>query len=347
VTFISSFRIIGALLMKHSQQSQLKKDDRTGPPKGFEHIDKAWRTLMKTLGFFLIFFFLGLVLMVLYGYFYDVCQQYHYVYRSLPLTLVLITIGLIFGFNIIFNFVMAALTPPGGTKQLNNRELVPTTTQGEELEINYATVNRDENLEGEDAEAGLEAIPYGMKKCKKCYNPKPPRAHHCSVCNTCVLKMDHHCPWINNCVGFYNTRYFILMLLYLLGGVFTYFILSLPLVSFQEFEPFKRIRSELFPLNFALSLAVSIVLLPFNIWNWYLATTGQTTIEFWMKKSPMHAENPRKYDFSFPEKRKNLEIIFGTRSVWKMLLPSLRKLNNDGINWPSDKDDSIEIRTQA
>ncbi|XP_056285440.1 palmitoyltransferase ZDHHC16B isoform X2 [Pseudoliparis swirei] len=29
--------------------------------------------------------------------------------------------------------------------------------------------------------------------CKKCITPKPPRTHHCSICNTCVLKMDHHC----------------------------------------------------------------------------------------------------------------------------------------------------------
>lgn len=41
-----------------------------------------------------------------------------------------------------------------------------------------------------------------MKICKKCHEIKPPRAHHCSICDTCVLKMDHHCPWINNCVGY-------------------------------------------------------------------------------------------------------------------------------------------------
>uniref|UniRef100_A0A2I3LCT6 Palmitoyltransferase n=1 Tax=Papio anubis TaxID=9555 RepID=A0A2I3LCT6_PAPAN len=29
--------------------------------------------------------------------------------------------------------------------------------------------------------------------CKKCIYPKPARTHHCSICNRCVLKMDHHC----------------------------------------------------------------------------------------------------------------------------------------------------------
>lgn len=29
--------------------------------------------------------------------------------------------------------------------------------------------------------------------CHKCSDYKPPRAHHCSACGVCVLKMDHHC----------------------------------------------------------------------------------------------------------------------------------------------------------
>lgn len=36
--------------------------------------------------------------------------------------------------------------------------------------------------------------PHGMRWCAKCAALKPPRAHHCSMCGICVLRMDHHCP---------------------------------------------------------------------------------------------------------------------------------------------------------
>lgn len=30
--------------------------------------------------------------------------------------------------------------------------------------------------------------------CRRCKSFKPDRAHHCSICKRCILKMDHHCP---------------------------------------------------------------------------------------------------------------------------------------------------------
>ena len=53
------------------------------------YLDKLWRLGMKALGFCLIFFYLGLVLMILYGYFYDICGQYHIAYQSYLFTIVI------------------------------------------------------------------------------------------------------------------------------------------------------------------------------------------------------------------------------------------------------------------
>lgn len=100
-----------------------------------------------------------------------------------------------------------------------------------------------------------------LRYCDKCVVIKPDRAHHCSVCGTCVLKMDHHCPWVsgevkisnfgtktnrthesffyqkkkkkvNNCVNFTNYKYFVLFLgygllycIYVAATVLRYFIL--------------------------------------------------------------------------------------------------------------------------
>lgn len=51
--------------------------------------------------------------------------------------------------------------------------------------------------------------------CDKCDMIRPPRCHHCRVCNRCVLQFDHHCVWLNNCIGYNNVRSFVLVLVYI------------------------------------------------------------------------------------------------------------------------------------
>lgn len=67
--------------------------------------------------------------------------------------------------------------------------------------------------------AQVQTYPYDMilyqpnNNCRTCRLPKPARSKHCSICKTCVARMDHHCVWVNNCVGRENYRWFLALLL--------------------------------------------------------------------------------------------------------------------------------------
>lgn len=73
---------------------------------------------------------------------------------------------------------------------------------------------------------GGELFPSNVwTKCAKCNINRPPRCHHCSICNRCVLQFDHHCVWLNNCVGYNNHRSFLLTLFFLTLGCWYVFSL--------------------------------------------------------------------------------------------------------------------------
>lgn len=54
-------------------------------------------------------------------------------------------------------------------------------------------------------------------KCDKSW--KPLRAHHCSICNQCSIKMDHHCIFVLNCVGIQTHKAFLLFCMYQMIGI--------------------------------------------------------------------------------------------------------------------------------
>ena len=69
----------------------------------------------------------------------------------------------------------------------------------------------------------------------------------------------------------------------------------------------------------------------FNSWNWYLAFTGYTTVEFWGGGETDGGH--RKFDYAFQTVSDNLYRIFGTHKVFRILSPSLRNVPFTGIEW--------------
>ena len=69
-------------------------------------------------------------------------------------------------FSIMFNYVSAVINDPGQ----------PTDSVDEDVET---------GIQVENIRRGATHGP----QCRKCLRPKPERAHHCSICKRCVLKM--------------------------------------------------------------------------------------------------------------------------------------------------------------
>lgn len=121
-----------------------------------------------------------------------------------------------------------------------------------------------------------------MRFCKKCQCKKPDRAHHCSTCKRCVLKMDHHCPWLATCVGLRNYKPFLLFLIYttffcwVCFGVSAWWIWDAIIVNNSVEESFMPVN---YILLSVLSGIIGLVVGGFTAWHVHLTLKGKTTIE--------------------------------------------------------------------
>ncbi|KAF4462934.1 palmitoyltransferase PFA3 [Fusarium albosuccineum] len=160
-------------------------------------------------------------------------------------------------------YTTAVFTPPGSTTNDMGYGLLPT--QNTPQPTSFTVKSNGE-----------------FRFCKKCQARKPDRAHHCSTCRRCVLKMDHHCPWLATCIGLRNHKAFLLFLIYTTLFCFWDFAVSGSWTWYEALSDQDNFDTFL-PVNFIMLAVISgiigIVVGAFTGWHILLASRGQTTIE--------------------------------------------------------------------
>uniref|UniRef100_A0A034VWZ5 Palmitoyltransferase n=2 Tax=Bactrocera dorsalis TaxID=27457 RepID=A0A034VWZ5_BACDO len=184
-----------------------------------------------------------------------------------------------------------------------------------------------------------------VRFCEKCKIIKPDRAHHCSVCGACVLKMDHHCPWVNNCVNFTNYKYFVLFLGYAL-----LYCLYVALTSLEYFIRFWRLElSQQGDLNggmgrfnivflFFVSIMFAISLVSLFGYHVYLTLMNRTTLEAF--RAPIfRIGGPDKNGFNLG-KYANFQEVFGDN--WKLWFLPVYTSVGDGLTYTTQKQHQMQ-----
>jgi len=285
-------------------------------------LPKIMDIAMKILGPLLVLFAWALFAAMFYIYFAHILplRQIH------PLDadgVVYTTVGLWIIVNLFYNHTMAVIVSPLVSSKMhippNIHELI-----AEELPL----LRRGEVF---------------GKYCRICIAPKPERAHHCHICNRCVLKMDHHCPWVANCVGQANYKFFFLFLFYLWIGCAFIGSLCLPAIIWKPIN-YRQHENGVF-FAFVLCLSAFIALGGMLGLHLYLTLTNQSTIELYNNRKLKNNAGKRgetwvnKFDLGV---RKNFQQVFGVGRYWfSWMLPGHPDIG-DGVHWATIHADDVE-----
>jgi len=173
--------------------------------------------------------------------------------------------------------------------------------------------------------------------CKWCNGFKPDRCHHCRVCKSCILRMDHHCPWIANCVGFHNHKYFFLLVFYsLITCNFIVWTMSQTLYEAVFVDEIPSIQRFLLVFGMTLSAMMAFLLFFFFAFHLRLMLVAATTIEScekWRRPGTTAAPRMPNYQRGWHE---DLQSVLGPHFLlW--LLPVYPPVG-DGLFFPLNKD---------
>ena len=181
--------------------------------------------------------------------------------------------------------------------------------------------------------------------CIRCDKPRPPRCHHCPICEMCILKRDHHCFLTNVCIGYRNLRHFIIFLFWtVIGSIFClchmtpyYVNYILPTVPFLTTSPFRRtytLSNVLQDFQWIFLTLLFVSLLFFSCWSVYylqkvtkLLFSGQTSFEM---DAGMKVRDRRSLSLK-------LGSVFGDFWFLNLIIPlhPVFEPKDDPVYWPN------------
>ena len=186
--------------------------------------------------------------------------------------------------------------------------------------------------------------------CLMCNVFKPLRCHHCSMCNRCVLNMDHHCPWINSCIGFYNRKFFIQMVFYLIIAIIsticanfssTYNIIYTTIQNYKQIEfKYDFYMELLFVIVYIIDIIMGVILIQFFKFHITLILENKTTIETLDQKGK---EFHSKYDRGGWNNW--YEVMGITKWLWFFPFKMYQgKPKGNGIDWGDTGEEQSSLR---
>ncbi|KMZ82098.1 hypothetical protein PVIIG_04986 [Plasmodium vivax India VII] len=109
------------------------------------------------------------------------------------------------------SFLACSLSDPGNFLDANNLgDPIPSFYCSKKIHLNCAGrishTSLDKHLKFYPYD---EVIFHQNDKCSTCQMLKPARSKHCKYCLSCISRYDHHCFLLNNCIGGYNSSYYL------------------------------------------------------------------------------------------------------------------------------------------
>ncbi|KAH9830290.1 DHHC palmitoyltransferase-domain-containing protein, partial [Rhodofomes roseus] len=285
-----------------------------------------------------LFVTLGVVLLsVGAGCFFEVVRP------TLPLPWLTTPICILIAFNLFMHYFWVCLVPPGYVSLLDS----PRGRGSGWLWAKPKTRGVPLSAEGMRWSEEVIITKANVTRCKKCKILRPEeRAHHCRICNKCILKYDHHCPVrVNQCVGLHNERHFVLFLVYMSVATFCYAIsgwrcilAALGLTSDDAWPYYSP--PVFFIATYVLSVVLCLAVTIMTSWHIWGIACGETSVE-----SADHVQYRRtatergetfvnSYDLG---KRNNLMLFFNVGPdgypLYTLLFPFRIEPYTDGWSW--------------